>query len=59
MSDLLNKKAVSCLKDNEAAEILKAYTSTVGLEMTQNHTPGGTQKQPQGTGAGDKLIKPR
>ncbi len=59
MSDLLNKKAVSCLKDSEAAEILKAYTATAALEMVQNHTPGGAQKQPQGTGAGDKLIRPR
>jgi hypothetical protein len=58
MSDLLKRDAVSALKGKEAAEILQAYIGTEP-EMSQSHTPSGTQKQPQGTGAGDKLIKPR
>lgn len=58
MSDLLKKDAVSALKGKDAAEILAAYIGTEP-QMTQSHTPGGAQKQPEGTGAGDKLIKPR
>jgi len=56
MSDLLNKDAVSCLKGKDAAEILQAYMGTEP-QMAQSHTPGA-QKQPEGTGAGDKLTKP-
>ena len=57
MSDLLKRNAVSCLTGQEAEEILQAYIAT-SLEMVLSHT-SGLQKQPQGTGAGDKLIKPR
>ena len=56
MSDVLNRAAVGCLNGKEASEVLQAYLNT-GPEMAFSVHPG-IQQQPQGTGAGDKLIKP-
>jgi hypothetical protein len=57
MSSLLSRSAISCLKGSEAEEILQAYMDT-GPDLVFSHEPSAMQKQPSGTGAGDKLIKP-
>jgi hypothetical protein len=54
MSEVLNRAAVSCLKDEEAAEVLKAYLDT-GPDMVLSVHPAGAEKNPQGTGAVDPM----
>jgi hypothetical protein len=57
MSDFLDEPAVSSRSGKDAASLLQAYMNT-GITMVLSHT-NGVQKQPEGTGAGDHLIKPR
>lgn len=59
MSELLSRAAVSALDPKESAEILQEYLNTHPEMVLSVHPGAGVQKQPQGTGAGDKLIKPR
>lgn len=55
----MNQKAVGCLRGEDAGQLLMAYL-TSGAAMVQTAQPGAAvQKQPQGAGAGDQLIKPR
>ena len=54
----LNEKAVGCLKGEDAGELLKAFMIS-GAAMAQQYHFESTTVQPQGTGAGDKLVKPR
>ena len=56
MSGLLNRAAVSALDPQESAEILQEYMNTQPQMVLSVH-PAAAQ-QPQGTGAGDHLIKP-
>ena len=55
MSSVLNRAAVSCLKGEEAAEVLKLYLESKGLEMVLSVHLGGMEKAPQGSGAVDPM----
>lgn len=59
MSELLSRAAVGCLNGDEATEILQEYLKTQPEMVLSVHPAAGLQKQPSGTGAGDKLIQPR
>lgn len=56
MSSLLNSTAVGCKKGRDAGEILQAYIAT-NPTMALNRTVE-VEKQPKGTGVGDKLVDP-
>ena len=54
----MNEKAVGCLRGEDAIELLKTFMIS-GATMEQQYNSEPTTVHPQGTGAGDKLVKPR
>ena len=54
----LNKAAVSCLKGEDAVQVLQKYLETKGVEMVHAvHPTVAAAQPPQGTGAVDPLRR--
>lgn len=56
---ILSQMAVSSLDSEDATEVLQAFMETQPEMVLSVHPAAAVQKQPQGTGAGDRLIKPQ
>jgi len=59
MSNLLNSTAVGRQSGENAGELLDEYFKTQPRMALNRTMEASVEKQPKGTGAGDKLIEPR
>jgi hypothetical protein len=50
--------AVDPVEGDDAIAVLKLYLDRNPQMLLANHPSAAVEKQPQGTGAGDKLMKP-